>query len=79
VALSLLVSPLAGVALAALIGLSGPAWQAAIVGASMPAAVITTVLALEFELDPGFTTSAVFLSTVLSPCTLVVIIAWLQQ
>ena len=45
----------------------------------MPAAVITTVLALEFNLDAGFATSAVFLSTVLSPFTLVLLIAYLQR
>ena len=54
-----------------LLGLTGLARQVAIVGASMPAAVITTVLALEFDLDPSFATGAVFLSTLLSPFTLV--------
>jgi predicted permease len=44
----------------------------------MPAAVITTVLALEFNLDPSFATSAVFLSTILSPFTLVAVIAYLK-
>jgi predicted permease len=79
VALSLLVGPLAGVTLTRLLGMSGLARQVSIVGASMPAAVITTVLALEFQLDAGFATSAVFLSTVLSPFTLVLLIAYLKQ
>jgi predicted permease len=78
VALSLLVGPLVGVGLAATVGLTGLARQVAIVGASMPAAVITTVFALEFDLDPGFATSAVFLSTLLSPFTLVLLIAYLK-
>jgi predicted permease len=79
VALSLAVSPVVGVGLAILLGLSGPARQAAILLASMPAAVVTTVLALEFDLDPNFATSVVFVSTVLSPFSLVLIIAYLQR
>jgi hypothetical protein len=70
---------MAGLGLSVLLGLSGPARQAAILLASMPAAVITTVLALEFDLDPSFATSAVFVSTMLSPFSLVLIIAYLQR
>ena len=79
VALSLLVGPLVGIGLTLVLGLTGLARQVAIVGASMPAAVITTVLALEFDLDPSFATGAVFLSTILSPFTLVLLIAYLKQ
>jgi predicted permease len=79
VALSLLAAPVIGVALTMLLGLTGVARQVAILASSMPAAVITTVLALEFDLDPAFATSAVFLSTVLSPFTLVLLIAYLQR
>lgn len=42
----------------------------------MPAAVITTVLALEFNLDAEFSTSLVFVTTLLSPGTLVLLIAY---
>lgn len=79
VGLSLFVGPIVGIGLTMLLGLTGLARQVAIVGASMPAAVITTVLALEFDLDPSFATGAVFLSTILSPFTLVVLIAYLQH
>ena len=78
VALSLIVCPIIGFALALLLGFSGAARAAAITLASMPAAVVTTVLALEFDLDSSFVTSTVFVSTLLSPLTLVPIIAWLQ-
>jgi malate permease and related proteins len=78
VALSLAVGPIVGVALSTLLGFAGPARQAAIVLASMPAAVVTTVLALEFDLDPSFATSVVFASTMLSPFSLVLVIAYLQ-
>jgi hypothetical protein len=79
VGLSLLVGPIVGISLTMLLGLTGLAQKVAIVGASMPAAVITTVLALEFDLDPSFATGAVFLSTILSPFTLVVLLAYLQR
>jgi len=79
VVLSLIVAPLIAFGLAAVLGLTGAARQAAIIEASMPAAVITTVLALEFDLDAGFSTSVVFFTTLLSPITLVVLIAYLQN
>jgi malate permease and related proteins len=78
VVLSLFVSPIIGVSLTWLLGLSGAARSAAIVLASMPAAVVTTVLALEFDLDSSFVTSVVFISTLLSPLTLVLLIAYLK-
>ena len=79
VTLSLVVAPLLAFGLTALLGLTGAARQAAIIEASMPAAVITTVLALEFDLDAGFSTSVVFFTTLLSPITLVALIAYLQR
>jgi predicted permease len=79
VVLSLVVAPLIAFGLAAILGLTGAARQAAIIEASMPAAVITTVLALEFDLDAGFSTSVVFFTTLLSPVTLVLLIAYLQR
>ena len=79
VVLSLVIAPMIAFGLAALLGLTGAAKQAAIIEASMPAAVVTTVLALEFDLDAGFSTSVVFFTTLLSPITLVLLIAYLQR
>jgi hypothetical protein len=79
VVLSLVVAPIIAFGLTAVLGLTGTARQAAIIEASMPAAVITTVLALEFDLDASFATSVVFFTTLLSPITLVVLIAYLQR
>src|SRR5437763_2905514 len=79
VVLSLVVAPIIAFGLSAALGLTGAARQAAIIEASMPAAVITTVLALEFDLDAGFSTSVVMVSTLLSPFTLVLLIAYLQR
>jgi hypothetical protein len=78
VALSLLVSPLLAFPLAAAVGLSGPAFEAAVLQAAMPAAIVTTILAIEFDLDPAFPTSVVFVSTLLSPFTVTLLIALLR-
>jgi malate permease and related proteins len=78
VALSLLVAPLVALGLARLLGLSGPGRQAGVALASMPVAVVTTILALEFDVSPTFVTSAVFVSTFLSPLTLTPLIAYLK-
>jgi predicted permease len=79
VTISLGVAPLIAFALASLLGLAGAARQAAIMEASMPAAVATTVLALQYDLDPTLSTSVVLFSTLLSPFTLVALIALLQR
>lgn len=57
--------------------LSGLARQAAVLQASMPAAVITTVLAVEYDLDQTLVSGTVVLTTLLSPLTLTPLIAYL--
>ena len=76
--LSLLVVPSVSFGLAHLLGLTGPALSAAVVQASMPAAVVTTILALEFDVAPNFVTSVVFVTTLASPLTLTAIVAMLS-
>jgi predicted permease len=78
VTLSLVVSPLLAVAVAMALGLTGPAFEAAVLQAAMPAAVVTTILALEFDLDPTLPTSVVFVSTLLSPISVTLLIAYLR-
>ena len=78
VCVSLLVAPLVALGLTSLLNVSGPARQAVVVLSSMPVAVVTTILALEFDASPEFVTSAVFLSTILSPLTLTPLIAYLR-
>ena len=78
VGLSLMAAPFVALGLAWMLGLTGPARQAGVVLASMPVAVVTTILALEFDAAPVFVTSAVFLSTILSPFTLTPLIAYLR-
>jgi predicted permease len=76
--LSLLVAPILAFVAVDLIDLTGPARQAAILEASMPAAVVTTILALEFDAAPSFVTNVVFTSTLLSPITVTLLIAYLR-
>ena len=78
VVLSLVVSPLLAFPLASAVGLTGPAFEAAVLQAAMPAAIVTTILAIEFDLDATFPTSVVFVSTVLSPLTVTLLIALLR-
>jgi predicted permease len=79
VLLSLVVSPLLALAIAHGLGLSGPALQASIVQAAMPTAVVTTIIALEYDAEPAFVTSVVVVATALSPFTLTMLIAYLQR
>jgi hypothetical protein len=78
VALSLVAAPILALGLTWLLGISGPARQAGVVLASMPTAVITTILALEFDVAPAFVTSVVFITTLASPLTLAPLIAYLM-
>ena len=78
VSLSLVLAPLIALGLTSLFNVTGPARQAVVVLASMPVAVATTILALEFDTSPEFVTGAVFLSTLLSPITLTPLIAYLS-
>jgi predicted permease len=71
----LVVSPLIAWPLANWLGLTGSTLQACVVEASMPTAVTTAVLAIEFDARPEFVTSVIFLSTLASPITLTPIIA----
>lgn len=73
--LRLVAGPLVAMLLAAPFGLTGMAYQAAVTEASMPAAVINTVIASEHDVEPGLVASIVMLSTLLSPLTLSLIIA----
>lgn len=67
-----------GLTLAPLFGLEAAARQAAVLQAATPTAVISTILATEYEVEPGLVTSVVFLSTLLSPLTLTPLLAMLR-
>jgi len=76
--LSLIITPLLGLGLVNLLGLSGAARQAAMLESAMPTAVVTTILALEYQVAPSFVTSAVLFSTLFSPLTVTVLITLLK-
>jgi predicted permease len=77
--LKLIVSPLIGLGLSALFGLTGPMRQAGVLESAMPTAVMATVLATEFEVEPAFITATVFISTLLSPLTITPLLAFLSR
>lgn len=76
--LRLLIAPLIAFSLARFFQLTGPARQAGVVEASMPTAVITTILALEYDVEPSLVTGAVFVTTLGSPLVLTPLVAILQ-
>jgi malate permease and related proteins len=73
----LLISPMIALLLAAFFRLSGPARQAGVLEASMPTAVLTTVLATQFDAEPAFVSTVVVVSTLISPLTLTPLLAYL--
>lgn len=74
----LVLAPLLSLALAAVMGLAGDTRRACVLEASMPTAVTSVILALEFDVLPDFVTGVIFLSTLLSPLSLTVLIALLR-
>ena len=78
-ALALLASPALGLLLAWLLGLDGITRQAVVVESAMPTAVITTIIAIEFDIAPRFVTSVVVVTTLASPLTVAVLIALLKS
>lgn len=77
VALRMLAAPLLAIGLSVLFNIDGPAKQAAITEASMPTAVMATVLATEFDTHPELVTTVITATTLLSPFTLTPLLAFL--
>ena len=77
IGIKLVLTPLAAVAAVGLLGLGGVAGDVVILQASMPAAVFTSLIALEHDLEADYVTSVVLVGTLVSAVTLPVIIAWL--
>jgi predicted permease len=75
--LQVIATPLIALLLAQWMGLTGVTRQAAVLQASMPAAVVTTILAVQYELDGALVSGTVVLTTILSPLTLTPLIAYL--
>lgn len=67
-----------GFMLTSAFGLEGAAQQAAVLQSAMPSAVICSVLASEYDVEPAFATSVVFVTTLVSPLVLTPIVAMLS-
>jgi predicted permease len=68
----------AGLLLSPVFGLEGVARQAGTLQSAMPSAVIATILATEYDVEPAFVTSVVLITTLLSPFTLTPLLAMLR-
>jgi len=73
----LVASPLLALGVSLLFRLEGPAFQAGILESAMPTAVMMTILATEYNVEPSFVTTVVFTSTLLSPLTITPLLAYL--
>ena len=73
----LIIGPIIAVLVAGWLGMQGLGRATSIIEASMPTAVVTTILATEFNVRPGLVTSTVVLSTLLSAITLPLVITLL--
>ena len=69
--------PILALGLSVVFGLTGAARQAGVTESAMPTAIMMTVLATEYDVEPSFVTTAVFTSTLLSPLTVTPILAYL--
>ena len=75
--LRLIAAPLIAILLSSLFNLHNPADQAGIIEASMPTAVMMTVLATEYDLYPQNVTSVVTITTLLSPMIITPLLSFL--
>jgi predicted permease len=73
----LILGPVIAYAMSLLFLLEGPALQAGVSEASMPTAVMTIILATEFDVRPAFVSTVVAAATIFSPLTLTPLIAFL--
>jgi predicted permease len=77
-AIKLLGAAAIGIALAAVMGLTGLTRQACIVEHATPTGVMTSILALEFGSEPELATGVIFASTLASIVTMTVLVSWLS-
>ncbi|MBN1317003.1 MAG: AEC family transporter [Anaerolineales bacterium] len=74
-AIRILGGPIAAFILAALFGLQGLERNTAIMQASMPVAVMASIIAIEYDLEPEFVTTSVLFSTIASLVTLTLLLS----
>jgi predicted permease len=77
-AAKLVLTPIVAFPLAALFGLTGVGRAVSIIEASMPTAVMASIVAVEFDVRPELVTGIVFASTIFSIVTLTILLAILK-
>ena len=77
VGIKLLVTPIIALGLAAVMGLTGLTRSVSVLEASMPTAVVASLIATEFRARSDFVTSVVFLTTLGSTITLTLLLMYL--
>jgi predicted permease len=77
IGLRMIIGPLVGFGVALLFGLEGVGLAVSVVQAGMPTAVMTIVLATQFDIRPVEVTGVVVLSTLASAVTLPLVIYFL--
>jgi predicted permease len=75
--LRLVAAPAIALGVSMLFRLEGAAFQAGISESAVPTAIMTTVLATEYNVEPSFVTTVVITSTLLSPLTMTPILYFL--
>ena len=73
----LLVAPALTWAVAGLVGLTGLARDVTVLESAMPTAVITTILATEFDTNPPFAAMCVLITTLFSLPTVTILLNWI--
>lgn len=79
VSLRLVVAPLIAAALTVPLGLTDLARQVGIAQAAPPTAVTASILASQFDVEPGVVSGAVLISSVASLITMTVLLTWLSR
>lgn len=70
----LIISPLIAYVLVLLLGMKGVAAEVAIISSAAPTAVNAVLLAIRYDSEPTFASQTVFLSTVISPITVSLVV-----
>ncbi|MBU7032109.1 MAG: AEC family transporter [Theionarchaea archaeon] len=73
----LVLSPLVAIALTSLMGVNGLLRSVLILESSMPTAINSTLIAIEFDAKPGFVSTVVLVSTIFSVISLSVLLLYL--
>ena len=75
VVIKLLVAPAIALLISPIFGLEGLARDVGVLQSAMPTAVLTTIIAIEYDAEAAFVTGAVLVTTLLSPFTLTPLMA----